>query len=424
MDYSLEGLDKDWVNLTLPYLKGRTEHDGGRVVQTRVDGPPGSRVDQRGLPFPRGTPQTVGFDVIDARGTFNRHEVRKELKKLSNDELENRLGINFLKVDDILNRVKPEKDGSISYKKFLVAVKEYRLNSEQETRLKSLVRIFAFTEEFSCKPPTLFMIFISLLELGFFIYTSVKMPEDYGLTINWSGPVPYCSVLIYNPSRRFEAWRYFTYMFVHIGIQHFVFNMIMQIVVGVSLEMSQPGILGSVRVMIVYFSGVIAASLGTSLSDPDNYIAGASGGVYSLIAAHLATMALNWQEDSSVRIQKVVHKPITRIIRILFLSLLTVHDIGFAIYVRFYDPENRTGFTGHLCGAIAGLLIGVFVLENRRVRSWEKVVKIVCLVLFIFMLLFAIVWNIWGELWSPGFFPRPDRDLYESFGRCKNYQLF
>ncbi len=32
--------------------------------------------------------------------------------------------------------------------------------------------------------------------------------------------------------------------------------------------------------------------------------AGASGGVYSLIAAHLATMALNWQEDSSVRIQK------------------------------------------------------------------------------------------------------------------------
>ncbi len=33
--------------------------------------------------------------------------------------------------------------------------------------------------------------------------------------------------------------------------------------------------------------------------------AGASGGVYSLIAAHLATLALNWQEDSSVRIQKV-----------------------------------------------------------------------------------------------------------------------
>ena len=27
--------------------------------------------------------------------------------------------------------------------------------------------------------------------------------------------------------------------------------------------------------------------------------------MYSLIAAHLATLALNWQEDSSVRIQKV-----------------------------------------------------------------------------------------------------------------------
>jgi rhomboid-related protein 1/2/3 len=49
--------------------------------------------------------------------------------------------------------------------------------------------------------------------------------------------------------------------------------------------------------MAVYFSGVLAGSLGTNLSDPDTYIAGASGGCYAQIAAHLATLALNWQED-------------------------------------------------------------------------------------------------------------------------------
>ena len=38
---------------------------------------------------------------------------------------------------------------------------------------------------------------------------------------------------------------------------------------------------------------------------------------------------------------------------------------------------SRTGFTGHLCGAIAGLLVGVFVLENRRVRAWEKIVGVI-----------------------------------------------
>ena len=59
-----------------------------------------------------------------------------------------------------------------------------------------------------------------------------------------------------------------------LGINHFVFNMIMQILVGVFLEMQQEGWQGSFRVMTVYFSGVIAGSLGTSLSDPQTYIAG------------------------------------------------------------------------------------------------------------------------------------------------------
>ena len=52
-------------------------------------------------------------------------------------------------------------------------------------------------------------------------------------------------------------------------------------------------------------SGVLAGSLGTSLTDPDTYLAGASGGVYALIAAHLATMLLNFREDTNLRIKKV-----------------------------------------------------------------------------------------------------------------------
>ena len=40
-------------------------------------------------------------------------------------------------------------------------------------------------------------------------------------------------------------------------------------------------------------------------ADPNTYVAGASGGVYSLIAAHLATVLINWSEDSTVKIRKV-----------------------------------------------------------------------------------------------------------------------
>ena len=51
------------------------------------------------------------------------------------------------------------------------------------------------------------------------------------------GPVPYCSHLIYNPSRRVEAWRYISYSLVHSGLFHVTFNILIQLVLGIPLEM-------------------------------------------------------------------------------------------------------------------------------------------------------------------------------------------
>lgn len=42
----------------------------------------------------------------------------------------------------------------------------------------------------------------------------------------------------------------------------------------------------------MYLAGVAAGSLATSLTDPKVYLAGASGGVYALIAAHIATIIM------------------------------------------------------------------------------------------------------------------------------------
>jgi len=46
------------------------------------------------------------------------------------------------------------------------------------------------------------------------------------------------------------------------------------------------------RVVLIYLSGVFAGSLATSVSDPAVYLAGASGGVYALITAHVATIII------------------------------------------------------------------------------------------------------------------------------------
>ena len=91
-------------------------------------------------------------------------------------------------------------------------VQDYRLTTEQESTLESAVRVFAFVEEFSCRPPTYAMAFLTLLELASFIYTSTYLYTSYEVSLTWTGPVPYCSVLIYNPGRRWEVWRFFSYM--------------------------------------------------------------------------------------------------------------------------------------------------------------------------------------------------------------------
>lgn len=65
-------------------------------------------------------------------------------------------------------------------------------------------------------------------------------------------------------------------------------NLIVQIMLGIPLEMVHHWW----RVGIIYLIGVIAGSLGTSISDPSVYLAGASGGVYAIITAHVATIII------------------------------------------------------------------------------------------------------------------------------------
>ena len=44
-----------------------------------------------------------------------------------------------------------------------------------------------------------------------------------------------------------KVWRFLTYQFVHVNMEHIVFNTLMQLVVGLPLEMSQPGYAGTLK---------------------------------------------------------------------------------------------------------------------------------------------------------------------------------
>ncbi|GLV38422.1 rhomboid-4 [Carabus blaptoides fortunei] len=229
-----------------------------------------------------------------------------------------------------------------------------------------------YEDEYSWCPPPVWMLLISLIEIVLFCIDAA-----HGSAYDANGPV--AESMIYDPQRRNEVWRFFSYMFVHVGPLHLIVNLAVQILLGIPLEMVHRGW----RVMIIYCAGVVAGSLGTSITDPTVKLAGASGGVYALITAHIASVIINWREMQFALLQLIV-----------FL-IITAIDFGTAIYNRYYlDLDEHIGYAAHLAGAIAGLLVGIFALRNLEVNSCEKKLWWVSLVTFLALLATAIIWNI------------------------------
>ena len=93
--------------------------------------------------------------------------------------------------------------------------------------------------------------------------------------------------------------------------------------------------------MIVYLAGVVFGSVGGSLPSPTSYLAGASAGVYALIAAHVSTLIMNWKEDGAVyegrnKKSKAVSRSLDPLIRFpLPLNLLLFDNVFF--YLELLD---------------------------------------------------------------------------------------
>ncbi|XP_066257949.1 rhomboid-related protein 2-like [Euwallacea similis] len=243
-----------------------------------------------------------------------------------------------------------------------------------------------YEEEYSCYPPAVGMIIISLIEIILFCVDEFTEKDSTKIA---SGPT--ATLFIYEPYKRHEAWRYLTYMFVHIGIFHLFVNLAVQIMLGVPLEMVHKWW----RVLIVYFAGVLAGSLATSVTDPYVKLAGASGGVYSLITAHVASIIMNWKEMSFPLVQ------------LLIFVLVGGVDIGTAIYHRYVlDKVQSIGYVAHFGGAVAGLLVGINILRNLSVTKPERLIWWISIMLFSSLMAVCIIWNL---AW-PDYFPK---DPYE-----------
>ncbi|XP_045584005.1 rhomboid-related protein 2-like isoform X2 [Procambarus clarkii] len=244
-----------------------------------------------------------------------------------------------------------------------------------------------YLQEYKCCPPALFMVTATLVEIVVFIYYAVDMNKPIGP----SGPAPLYSPLIYNPYRRYEAWRYLTYALIHSGYVHLVLNLVMQMVLGLLLELVH----GWWRVGVIYLSGVLAGSLAQSITQPTVYLAGASGGVYAITYAHVGNLLLNWSEMEFRWLQLIV------------CLLVTVLDVSYALWDSYGSPTpSNTGHMAHLAGAIAGVLMGINILMNLKKRRWERICWWVALFLYVALVITAVILN--AALPVPDYFPDND----------------
>lgn len=244
-------------------------------------------------------------------------------------------------------------------------------------------QVHSYLSQYSCCPPPLFMLAISVAEIAVFLYYTTSQ----GLHPGWFNGCGGCynnkdlgiGPLPFSPSHRYQAWRFISYLLVHAGIQHILSNIFVQLVLGIPLELVHT----ILRVGPLYLAGVVLGSLLQYVLDPNVILVGASGGVYALLFAHLANLILNWAEMPF------------RWFRLGGLGAFLAFDIGHVIYRRIaLSVCDQISYTAHIGGSVAGLLLGVALLRNIHTLKWEKVVKWVGLGLYLAIMVFAIIMTI------------------------------
>ncbi|KAM9057429.1 rhomboid-related protein 1 isoform 1-T1 [Megaptera novaeangliae] len=271
-------------------------------------------------------------------------------------------------------------------------------------------RHWYFYRHRSCPPPV-FMASVTLAQVGLPVHcpppreppSSLVLPGPnacssqiivflcYGARLNkWVlqtyHPEYMKSPLVYHPGHRARAWRFLTYMFMHVGLEQLGFNALLQLMIGVPLEMVH----GLLRISLLYLAGVLAGSLTVSITDMRAPVVGGSGGVYALCSAHLANVVMNWAG------MRCPYKLLRMVLALVCMS----SEVGRAVWLRFSPPLPASGpqpsFMAHLAGAVVGVSMGLTILRSYEARLRDQCGWWVVLLAYGTFLLFAIFWNIFA----------------------------
>jgi membrane associated rhomboid family serine protease len=164
-----------------------------------------------------------------------------------------------------------------------------------------------------------------------------------------------------------EWYRLITSGFVHFGILHIAFNMLILYRFGSDLEPA----LGRARMLGLYLAALLTGSFGVMLMQPNGVTAGASGAVFGLVGAAAVGLRMRrinvWQSGIG--------------------PLLAIN-----LVFTFAIPGISIG--GHVGGLIGGALVGGFML--RPTREPRPIVEGLAFAFLVSAIAFA------GALWAAG----------------------
>ena len=189
------------------------------------------------------------------------------------------------------------------------------------------------------------IVIIVLCALSYFIETIPGIGSIYGNTFQ------------FDPNSLFtRPWTLITYIFLHIGLWHLFFNMLVLYFFGTALESRA----GNKQLLAIFFTAGILSAIGyTFLSGPIFNIApgpmvGASGAIYGVFAA--LTML-----EPELRVY------------VYFIPMRLKHALVlFALFdFLMAGSSDMIAHTAHLSGLFVGLYMGLRIknIEEKNVKS-------------------------------------------------------
>lgn len=164
-----------------------------------------------------------------------------------------------------------------------------------------------------------------------------------------------------------QWWRFILAIFIHAGIIHIGFNLLVQLTIGKQMEIG----IGHVRFFLIYMSsGIFGFVMGGNFAAPAMTSVGASGALFGIIALTLLDLLYSWRERKN---------PVKELMFIL-LDMVISFVLGLL--------PGLDNFA-HIGGFLMGICLGICLLHSpnalrrklgedpyyssvRPARSWSK----------------------------------------------------